>query len=226
VLEDEDAHLFEPSGRCYKDGMRGIAAPLALVAATVVLAAPAAQGALSAAAANRATFADERGEEPGSADVTSIVVSNDDDGRITFEVAIPDRPLLTQDMRIRIWLKDARGRDSFLLVDPFTPAGFAAQLYRCKPREGGLVCSPSQTANLRFSYRRGRARFSLDAEDLGIRPTSTRPAKLSFWASTLAGVRYEPTAGYDLTAAHFDRAPSPDGASWTYAIRVRLPDRG
>ncbi|HEX2426520.1 MAG TPA: hypothetical protein VHI53_01260 [Gaiellaceae bacterium] len=206
--------------------MRGIAAPLALVAATVVLAAPAAQGAPSAAAANRATYADERGEEPGSADVTSVTVSNDDDGRITFEVAIPGRPMLTQDMRIRIWLKDARGRDSFLLVDPFAPAGFAAQLYRCKPREGGLVCSPSQAANLRFSYSRGRARFALDAEDLGLRARSTRPARLSFWVATLAGVHYDPTAGYDLTAAHFDRAPSSDGASWTYAIRVRPPERG
>jgi hypothetical protein len=219
VLQDEEAHLFETSGRCYKDRMRGIAAPLALVAATVVLAAPAAHGASAGSAANRAAFADERGEEPGSADVTRVTVSNDDDGRVTFEVAVPGRPLLTQDMRIRIWLKDVRGRDSFLLVDPFTPAGFAAQLYRCKPREGGLVCSPSQTANLRFSYRRGRARFSLDAEDLGIRPTSTRPAKLSFWVATLAGVRYDPTAGYDLAAAHFDRAPSRDGASWRYVIR-------
>jgi hypothetical protein len=108
------------------------------------------------------------------------------------------------------------------LVDPFKPAGFAAQLYRCEPRETGLVCAPSQTANLRFSYS-GGARFSLDAEDLGIRATPTRPVKLSFWAATLAGVRYDPTAGYDLTSAHYDRAPSSDGASWIYAIRIRPP---
>jgi hypothetical protein len=57
-----------------------------------VLAAPAAHGASSAAAANRATFFDERAEEPGLADVTSVVVSNDDGGRITFEMAIPGRP--------------------------------------------------------------------------------------------------------------------------------------
>jgi hypothetical protein len=219
VLEDEDAHLFEPSGRCYKDRMRGIAAPLSLVAATVVLAAPAAQGAPSATAANHATFIDERAEEPGSADVTSVSVLNRDDGRIRFDVAIAGRPRLTQDMRIRIWLRDARGRDSFLLVDPFTPAGLAAQLYRCKPREGGLVCSPSQTANLRFSYSGGLARFALDAQDLGLRPTSAHATRLSFWVATLAGVRYDPAAGYDLIDAHADRAPSADGAYWRYLIR-------
>jgi hypothetical protein len=190
------------------------------VAISMLALVSAASGEAERAATNRATFADERGEEPGSADVTSVVVSNDDTGRITFRVAITDHPTLTQDMRIRIWLRDASGRDSFLLVDPFTPAGFAAQLYRCQPREGGLVCSPSQTANLRYSYS-GGARFSLDAQDLGVRPLSGRPTRLSFWVATLAGVRFDPTTGYDLTAAQFDRAPSRDATYWTYAVRIR-----
>jgi hypothetical protein len=179
---------------------------------------PVASGEPDRAAANRTTYLDERGEAPGSADVSRVVVSNDLAGRITVDVAIAGRPTPTQDMRLRIGLRDARGRDSFLLVDPFTPAGFAAQLYRCKPRVGGLVCSPSQRANVRFSYAKG-ARFSLDAEDLGLRPSSAHPTKLRFWVATLAGVRYDPTAGYDLTDAHFDRAPSTDGAYWSYAIR-------
>ena len=190
------------------------------VAGSTLALVPAAIGESDRSATNGTTFTDERAEDPGSADVTSVAVSNDDAGRITFRVAITGRATLTQDMRIRIWLRDASGRDSFLLVDPFTPAGFAAQLYRCQPREGGVVCTPSQRANLRFSYSRG-ARFSLDAQDLGIRPTSARPTRLSFWVATLAGVRYDPTAGYDLTAAHFDRAPSRDATYWTYAIRIR-----
>jgi hypothetical protein len=192
----------------------------ALALATLALV-PVASAELDLSAANRVTFFDERGEEPISADITRVVVSNDDAGRITFGVTVAGRPTLTQDMRIRIWLRDARRRESFLLVDPFTPRGFAAQLYRCKPREGGLVCAPSQTANLRFSYARGVARFSLDPEDVGIRSSGARPARLSFWVATLSGVHYDPTAGYDLSAAHFDRAPSSDGAYWTYAIRIR-----
>jgi hypothetical protein len=185
---------------------------------------PTASGNTERAATKPMTFTDERREDPGSADVTTVVVAHDDDGRLTLLVNIAGHPTLTQDMRIRIWLRDQRGRDSFLLVDPFTPAGFAAQLYRCKPRVGGLVCAPSQAANLRFSYARGAGRFSLDAQDLGLRPAVGHAARLSFWVTTLAGVRYDPTAGYDLTAAHFDRAPSSEGVHWTYAIRLPPPD--
>jgi hypothetical protein len=188
------------------------------VALSALALVPAASGAHDHSATNRTTFLDERGEESGSADVTRVSVSNDDGGRITIDVAIAGRPTLTQDMRFRIGLRDARGRDSFLLVDPFTPAGFSAQLYRCKPRGGGQVCSPSQTASVRFRYANG-ARFSLDAQDLGLRPSSVRPTKLRFWVATLAGVRYDPRAGYDLSTAHFDRAPSAEGAYWSYAIR-------
>ena len=196
-----------------------LSAPLVVAVALSTLAlVPVASGEPDRSATNRTTFLDERGEAPGSADVTRVVVSNDDAGRITVAVAIARRPTLTQDMRLRIGLRDARGRDSFLLVDPFTPARFAALLYRCKSREGGLVCTPSQRANVRFSYAKG-GRFSLDAEDLGLRPSSVHPTKLRFWVATLAGVRYDPTAGYDLSAAHFDRAPSTDGAYWSYAIR-------
>jgi hypothetical protein len=184
-----------------------VAAAMGIAALSALALVPTASGEPDHSARNRTTFVDERGEAPGSADVTRVVVSNDDAGRITADVAIAGRPTLTQDMRLRVGLRDVRGRDSFLLVDPFTPAGFAAQLYRCKPRAGGLVCSPSQRANVRFSYAKG-ARFSLDAEDLGLRPSSVHPTRLRFWVATLAGVRYDPTAGYDLSAAHFDRAPS------------------
>ena len=55
-------------------------------------------------AANTTTFQDSTGEEPGSPDITTIVVSNDDAGMLTFRVNIPNRPTLDQGTVIEIWV--------------------------------------------------------------------------------------------------------------------------
>ena len=58
----------------------------------------------SAHAANSQTFQDSLGENPSGPDITSIVVSNDDAGLITWKINISNRPALTQDMTILIYL--------------------------------------------------------------------------------------------------------------------------
>ena len=46
----------------------------------------------AAAASNTATFTDSTGEDPQGPDITTIVVSNDDAGTITFRINVPNRP--------------------------------------------------------------------------------------------------------------------------------------
>jgi hypothetical protein len=63
------------------------------------------------------TYVDERGDNPGGPDITTIVVSNDDAGRLSFRVNTPGTQRMTQDMRVHVWFW-IRGRLYFLLADP------------------------------------------------------------------------------------------------------------
>jgi hypothetical protein len=75
---------------------------LLLAIAVVVVALPAAaSGALSGPAvpaANSQTFQDSVGEDPAAPDISTIVVSNDDAGTITFRINVPNRAQLSQDL--------------------------------------------------------------------------------------------------------------------------------
>ena len=75
-------------------------AAIAVGGAVIVVAALAG----SAQAVNSQTYQDSLGENPDSPDITSIVVSNDDTGLINWKINISNRPALTQDMAIPIYL--------------------------------------------------------------------------------------------------------------------------
>ena len=108
--------------------------------------APAASGSPNAPTTNGTTFVDGRGEDPGSPDITTVLVSNDDTGRLTFRVETPSHQALTEDMRMRVWLSDTDpttglsegGADYFVLVDAYLLGRSRAALYQCD----GMVCSP------------------------------------------------------------------------------------
>ena len=75
-----------------------------LVLAALVVGVPAALGGSSRAAANSQTFPDSIGEDASAPDITSVVVSNDDAGNITFTINISNRPALTPDMFLIVFL--------------------------------------------------------------------------------------------------------------------------
>jgi hypothetical protein len=72
---------------------------LIVLAAAAALAVPALGG-----AAGSTSFADSTGELGTGPDITAVTVSNDDKGVVTFNVAIPNRPALTADMAVLIFL--------------------------------------------------------------------------------------------------------------------------
>lgn len=205
-------------------GLR-LALGVALVAAAI---AGASAGSIPQSfAENSATYADERNEDPGAPDIGRVVASNDDAGRITFDVEISTHPSLRQDMRIRLWFSDghpatgltANGADGFILVDGFIPDFGTATLYRCQDP----VCIPTAyskaDSELYFSYA-GGAKFASDVVELGVR-ASDPGTKLSFWVEVGAGYAYDPaTKQFDLTDVRRDVAPSGEGASWTYMVGV------
>ena len=56
----------------------------------------------AAPAANTQTYTDSTGENPAAPDITTIVVSNNDAGVVSFRINVPNRPTFTQD--ILVWL--------------------------------------------------------------------------------------------------------------------------
>ena len=75
-----------------------------LALAVLLVGVPAALGGSSHVAANSQTFNDSVGEDAAAPDITSIAVSNDDAGLITFQVNISNRPALTPDMFLLVFL--------------------------------------------------------------------------------------------------------------------------
>ena len=187
------------------------------VGLALLVAAATAVAASGAPTANEKTYVDERGEDVGGPDITSVVVSNDDSGLITFRLLTPNRQRLTQDMRVRIAFT-ARGTFYFLLVDPYKPATVRVALYGCEQQASGMVCGAHLAPplpSLRFRYVRG-ARFTFDLSELGIEPTAGTRARITFSADIYSGLRFVPGRGFDFTESHIDRAPSQHPRTYTY----------
>src|SRR5207249_11465904 len=77
---------------------------LATSAALLAVVPSAAFGNSSHTTTNSQTYADSTGEDPNAPDITSVAVSNDDAGQITFKVNISNRPALTPDMTVLFFL--------------------------------------------------------------------------------------------------------------------------
>ena len=90
---------------------------LLAIALAVLVPAAAAYGALpsgkaspAVAAANSTTYTDSTGEDPAAPDITTIVVSNDDAGVLSFRINISNRPQLTQDMYMLLFVDTDNNR--------------------------------------------------------------------------------------------------------------------
>jgi hypothetical protein len=201
-----------------------IAIAIALLGGAVT-STPRGEAAPARAAANSATFEDATGEDLEGPDITTVAVSNDDAGGLRFRIAIPSHPVLTEDLRIQIWLdldddletglNDGTGRDHSILVD-FGSLGFgAAGLATCSANSCGAVQGwPLQGAavSLRFTYEAGVASFSLDASKLPpsyrLDPRSGTPRRVWFQVRVDSGLSYDPvTRSWDFTNDRWDFAP-------------------
>jgi hypothetical protein len=190
---------------------------LIVLIALVALAAGAAGSTIghssSVGVAASTTFSDAVGEDPVAPDIGTVVVTNDDSGLLTFRIDIASHPLLTEDLRIRVWLDtDAdsetgqRGADRYLLVDRWALGLGEVGLFLCD----GTACSGGKALPtrfgppLRFAYRDG-ATFTVEAADLGIQG----PQRVLFWIEAWSGIGFDPvTRRYDLTNARPDFAPN------------------
>jgi hypothetical protein len=191
-----------------------------------LLAAVASPGATASAAASgtrqadtAVTYRDAVGEDPLAPDISSVVVSAGAARKLSFRVDIPNRPRLTDDMRLRIWLdadddlstglavQDDRGVDYFILVDRWELGLGVARLFTCTE----TTCAGG--TQVHASYASGGS-FSVSTAELGIR----RRQRLRFRVEASSGWAFDPVKGYDSTNVHADAAPDQD-RFWTFDMR-------
>jgi hypothetical protein len=197
---------------------------LVLAVAALVVALPTAAGALPAGTtaaagvtANSQTFQDSTGENPAAPDITSIVVSNDDAGMVSFRVNVPNRAQLGQDMLFEIWVDTDNNAAT---GDPeLGGADYVLQLvrgeialYRWDGTDFTRRFGDPSAVTLSFSYQAGLT-VRISSAELG----NTRAFK--FFVFAISGLVIDPVTG-DIDGANAQADVAPGGGVGLYPYEV------
>jgi hypothetical protein len=170
-------------------------------------------------ASNTATYEDSTGENPAAPDITTIVVSNDDAGMITFKINIPNRPQLTRDILVDMLVDtDANPTtgDPENLGADYAIELFLGEVALFKWDGTGLtrrVGDPPATT-LVYSWA-GGVTIKISAAELG------NTKKFGFGVIALSGVVYDDTTGnIDFTNAVGDAAPGGLAGLYPYEVKT------
>jgi hypothetical protein len=178
----------------------------------------AAFGKTSHATVNSQTYTDSTGEDANAPDITSLAVSNDDAGLITFKVNISNRPALTPDMTVLLFLDtdqkattgdpSSLGADYAIELDPGSVALF-------QWNGSDYVAAAAQTS-LTFAYDATGATIRVNASDLG------KTKGLNFAALAISGITTDANGNPDFTNSHQDSAPDPGHGFYNYKVIQKL----
>lgn len=174
--------------------------------------------ALAGSASNSTSYPDSTGEDAQAPDITSVQVSNDDAGMITFQVNVSNRPSFTNDMFLLIFVDSdqnaSTGDPSTLGADyviQMVPG--AADLFQWQGND--YVRAPSQTS-LTFGYAPTGATLHISAADLG------KTKGFKFGVLLASGVVVTSTGDLDFTNVHQDNAPDPGHGFFAYQVLTKL----
>ena len=190
--------------------MRALKLPVALaaVAAAVLAAGAAPAGASPTRVAGKiVTFQDSVGENTQELDVTTVTVSSDAGGLLTFKVKVTNHPKLTGHMNIRVELDSDRNPNngcgpscdgSDMILD-LIPGSIAVGRWKGSKWD----FSAKSPASLVYSYLNGTATIAVKASDLKL-------TKFNFWILS-------DTNSSDAHS-HVDYAPDAGHGTWSYAV--------
>ena len=188
----------------------GVAVVVAIVLASL---------AVGAFAANSQSYPDSLGENPPAPDITSVDVSNDDTGLITWKINISNRPALTQDMLIELYFNtdgststgdpNAFGTDYLIQLT-------SGQVNLFKWNGSPDYTSAPSQSTLTFAYDATGATIKVNASDLG----ATKA--VSFIVDALSGITIASNGSADFTNAHGDVAPDPGHGTFAYQVLAVL----
>jgi hypothetical protein len=190
-----------------------------LLAAAAVVAMPTSALARDAAtASNSQTFTDSTGEDANAPDITTIVVSNDNAGLVTFKLNISNRPTFTDDMLALVFLDTDRkastgdsqdgGAEYVLELDPGVVTLF-------KWNGSDYLAAGSQSS-VTFGYDSTGATLRASAHDLG------NTKGFNFYAVAVSGITTDPMGNADFTNAHSDAAPDAGHGVFTYQVLAKF----
>jgi hypothetical protein len=167
---------------------------------------------------NTTTFPDSTGEDAAAPDITSVVVSNNDAGNITFQINISNRPALTPDMFVLLFFdtdqNSATGDASLLGIDDVIELDPGlVNLFHWNGTD--FVAAPSQ-ASLTYSYLPTGATIRISAADLG------KTKAFRFRAVAVSGLTIDAAGNSDFTNVHSDTAPDPGHGLFTYQVLTKL----
>jgi hypothetical protein len=186
---------------------------------TALVALPtAALGGATHAAANSTTFPDSTGEDPNAPDITSVVITNDDAGNIVFQVNISNRPALTSDMFVLVYLdtdQNTATGDTQLLGSDYVIELESGSVGLFQWNGTDFVAASSQ-ASLTYSYASTGATIRISASDLG------KTRAFNFAALAASGATVDASGNPDFTNIHTDSAPDPGHGFFTYQVLTRL----
>lgn len=189
-----------------------IALPAAAVGAT-----PLGTASPTAIAANSVTYTDSSGENPAAPDISTIVVSNNDAGVISFRINIPNRPTLTQDLLIALEI-DSDNNPATGSADGTDYAIELLQgdvaLFRWDGTNFTRRAGDPPATSLIFAYQSG-VTITISAAELG------NTKRFRFGAIAISGLVIDPTTGdLDFANAVGDAAPAIGAGFYAYEIKI------
>jgi hypothetical protein len=172
--------------------------------------------------ANRVMFTDSTGEDPQGPDITTVVLSNDDRGTLTWVINVPNRPTLTGDMGFDILINSDSnsatgdpqlfGADyDLVLIGPISGPAEAA-LFRWNGSDWTAQGVPQ--SSLIFGHANGAMTIRLNASDLG------NARRLQFIVLALTGIVLTPDGQLDASNARFDLAPDAGRGLYSFDVRI------
>lgn len=188
----------------------------------VAVGAPDGPLAVAAPAANSTTYTDSTGEDPAGPDISTIVVSNNDAGLISFRINVPNRPAFDRDMLIDL-LVDTDNNPATGDPDSFG-ADYAieiflgeAALFRWDGTNYTRRPGDPPFTSLLFSYQ-GGITITISAAELG------NTSALRFGVTVISGVVIDETTGnLDFANAKADFAPAVAAGLYPYAVKIGRP---
>jgi hypothetical protein len=172
-----------------------------------------------AGAANKVTYQDSTGEDPAAPDITTIVVSNDDAGMMTFRINIPNRAQLTRDMLVDMLLdtdaNPATGDPDNLGAD-YAIELFLGEVALFKWDGTGLTrrAGDPPATTLIYSWS-GGVTIKISAAELG------NTKKFNFAVVAVSGIVVDETTGVpNFDNAVADAAPAATAGLYSYAVKI------
>jgi hypothetical protein len=212
---------------CRHHRTRTLPLVVALAAVLVALFALTPTGGASPArtAANRVTFEDSTGEDPQGPDITTVVLSNDDRGRLTWVINVPNRPTLTGDMEFDILINSdsnsATGAQELFGADYaivlIGPIGGPAEVVLFRWNGTDFTALGVPQISLIFGYANGAVTIRLNASELG------NARRMQFLVLAITGVVLGPDGQLDYENSRFDAAPDPGRGMYSFDVRITPP---